>query len=89
MVTVVVVLMFFRRRKYTQAKQDGKYFEQNIFCANVVLRSACKSCKHHLSFITFYYQTAQDNEEEVDYTDATFIPHKALDAVRYFCYSLY
>ncbi|XP_043078741.1 CD48 antigen-like [Puntigrus tetrazona] len=25
-------------------------------------------------------QDAQDNEEEVDYTDATFIPHRALDA---------
>lgn len=35
------------------------------------------------------YQTAQANEEEVDYTEATLIPHRAPDAVRYVCYSLH
>lgn len=80
LVTVVVVLIFCHSRNYTQAKQDGKYYEY-IQMNNFVI-------VYLFNFINCY-QTAQANEEEDDYTEATLIPHRAPDAVRYFCYSLH
>ncbi|KAK9967287.1 hypothetical protein ABG768_001694 [Culter alburnus] len=57
LLTAVVVLIFCRHRKYTQAKQKGKYYVQT----------------------NYIYIYTQSNEEDVDYTDATFIKHRAQD----------